>query len=134
MLTLMMTADDFRRLALSFDGAVEQAHMGHPDFRANGRIFASLSADGTHGTLGLDAEVQQACLGDRPDIFVPAAGAWGRQGWTKVVLAKADAETVGAAMTESWRKVHAKGRKPSASGPSSRARTPSRPARSSPGK
>ena len=41
-----MTADAFREIALAFDGAVEEhAHMGHPDFRANGRIFAGLHGD-----------------------------------------------------------------------------------------
>ncbi len=37
-----MTLDQFRALALTLEGAVESAHMGHPDFRANGRIFATL--------------------------------------------------------------------------------------------
>ncbi|HQZ37502.1 MAG TPA: MmcQ/YjbR family DNA-binding protein [Vicinamibacterales bacterium] len=37
-----MTADDFRDLALGLGDTVEGAHMGHPDFRANGRIFATL--------------------------------------------------------------------------------------------
>ena len=36
-----MTADDFRRITLALEGAVEKAHMGHPDFRVNGRIFAT---------------------------------------------------------------------------------------------
>ncbi|RPH59540.1 MAG: MmcQ/YjbR family DNA-binding protein, partial [Acidobacteria bacterium] len=35
-----MTADDFRRIALGLEGAIEAVHMGHPDFRINGRIFA----------------------------------------------------------------------------------------------
>ena len=42
---LRMTDDDFRDIALALDGAIEGAHMGHPDFRANSRIFASLRAD-----------------------------------------------------------------------------------------
>ena len=37
-----MTADQFRRLALSFPGAAEGAHQGHADFRAGGKIFATL--------------------------------------------------------------------------------------------
>ncbi|HEX4228506.1 MAG TPA: MmcQ/YjbR family DNA-binding protein [Bryobacteraceae bacterium] len=38
-----MTANDFRRLALQLPGATENAHMGHPDFRVNGKIFATLN-------------------------------------------------------------------------------------------
>ena len=37
-----MTASEFRRMALTLPDAVEAAHMGHPDFRVGGRIFATL--------------------------------------------------------------------------------------------
>ena len=39
--------DLFRSLALSLPGAAESAHCGHPDFRVNGRIFATLSGPAT---------------------------------------------------------------------------------------
>ena len=51
-----MTAEDFRRLALGMPGAIESSHMGHPDFRANGRIFATLTADGTQGMVKVAPE------------------------------------------------------------------------------
>jgi hypothetical protein len=38
---LVVTVNDFRRIALSFEGAEESSHMGQPDFRVGGRIFAS---------------------------------------------------------------------------------------------
>jgi hypothetical protein len=47
-----MKPDDFRRIALSMTDAIESAHMGHPDFRANGRIFATLSPDADEETVG----------------------------------------------------------------------------------
>ena len=37
-----MTADEFRRIALSLPEAVEIGHMGHPDFRVRKKIFATL--------------------------------------------------------------------------------------------
>lgn len=37
-----MTIADFRRIALTLPHARERAHMGHPDFRVNGKIFATL--------------------------------------------------------------------------------------------
>ncbi|MGQ0552829.1 MAG: MmcQ/YjbR family DNA-binding protein [Planctomycetota bacterium] len=37
-----MTPDAFRKLALAFPAASEGAHMGHPDFRVGGKIFATL--------------------------------------------------------------------------------------------
>lgn len=118
----IMTAADFRRLALSFDGAVELAHMGHPDFRVNGRIFATLNAPGDLGMVTLPPEVQQEFVAGHPDVFFPAAGAWGRQGSTMVRLAAADEETVGTAMTEAWKRVRQRDRTPEAPGPSRRKR------------
>jgi len=38
-----VTANEFRRMALSLPDAIEAAHMGHPDFRVGGKIFATLS-------------------------------------------------------------------------------------------
>jgi hypothetical protein len=97
-----MTADEFRALALDLPGAVEQAHMGHPDFRANGRIFATLHADDEWGMVKVQPAEQQALQADHPDVFVPAAGAWGRQGCTNVRLKKAKPATVRAALMLAW--------------------------------
>jgi hypothetical protein len=99
----MMTADDFRHIALSLEGAVEQAHMGHPDFRANGRIFATLGyPDGGHGMIKLPPEQQRKALRDRASMFA-ANGAWGRQGATIVRLELADAGAVRDLLTTAWR-------------------------------
>ncbi len=38
-----MTARQFRRFALGLPEVEERAHMGHPDFRVGGKIFATLS-------------------------------------------------------------------------------------------
>lgn len=97
-----MTPDDFRRMALALKDAVEGAHMGHPDFRVNGRIFASLHADCRHGMVKLTPGQQQEMMASAPEAFTPESGAWGRQGCTRVLLASADAETLGEAMTCAW--------------------------------
>ena len=73
-----MTEDDFRRLVFQLPGAIEGAHMGHPDFRANGRIFASLHTKDTFGMVVLSPEEQREVLRASPETFVPSAGAWGR--------------------------------------------------------
>ena len=99
-----MTANEFRRIALGMKDAIEREHMGHPDFRANGRIFATLSADRNMGMVSLTPEQQQAMLRANPQMFVPAAGAWGRGGSTMVRLEAADAEVVGEAMTLAWQR------------------------------
>ena len=97
-----MTQEGFRRIALGFVGAIEAAHMGHPDFRANGRIFATLSPDGRQGMVKLTPPQQEAVVESHGDVFTPASGAWGRQGCTMVALAQADLEVLGEAMTLAW--------------------------------
>src|SRR4051812_40795936 len=99
-----MTANEFRRIALGMEGASEGQHMGHPDFRANDRIFATLTADGSRGMVQLTPEQQQEFVIASPDTFVPAAGAWGRGGSTMVQLSTADSDTLGEAMTLAWQK------------------------------
>ena len=97
-----MTIDDFRRIALGMDGVVEGAHMNHPDFRINGRIFATIYPDGQHGMVKLTPDQQREFMQAHPAMFEPASGAWGRQGCTTVRLDVADEETVGEAMTLAW--------------------------------
>lgn len=109
-----MTANGFRRIALGLEGATEGSHMGHPDFRVNGRIFATLQV-GDRGMVVLTPEQQSRFAGERPDAFTPESGAWGLQGCTRVHLKAADSETVGEAMTLAWQ--------------NARARAPKRPAR-----
>jgi len=93
-----MTADDFRAIVLALDGAIEGAHMGHADFRANGRIFASLHSEDRAGMVKLTPEEQEVFLREHPESFAPSAGAWGRQGCTNVMLAKANRPAVRAAV------------------------------------
>ncbi len=97
-----MTAAGFRRLALGFTDAIESAHMGHPDFRVNGRIFATLHADNAHGMVKLTPEQQQRFIGDEPRAFAPESGAWGRAGCTRVTLKSVGEDTLGEALTLAW--------------------------------
>ena len=93
----------FRTSALGMKDAIESAHMGHPDFRVNGRIFATLHADGLHGMVKLTPEQQEEFVRGHPAAFSPENGAWGRQGCTRVRLASIDDEVLGEALTLAWR-------------------------------
>ena len=104
-----MNADRFRKIALAMSGAIESAHMNHPDFRIGGRIFATLSADAKWGMVSLAPDQQRRFMAEHPGVFEPAAGAWGRGGSTMVRLAQADEEAVGEAMTLAWQGAVAKG-------------------------
>ena len=97
-----MTANDFRRIALGLTDAIEAAHMGHPDFRVNNRIFATLHADDTTGMVKLPPDEQERFVREHPETFRPENGAWGRQGCTRVQLMPADEDIVGEAMTLAW--------------------------------
>jgi hypothetical protein len=99
-----MTPDDFRKIALGLAGAEERSHMRHPDFRVHGKIFASLGSPSPEwGTVKLQPDHQAALVKAHPKTFVPASGAWGRSGWTSVQLSSVDPETLGEALTASWR-------------------------------
>ncbi len=98
-----MTAAKFRALALSLPGASEAAHMGHPDFRVGGKIFATLGPDEDWGMVKLTPDEQASCIEDEPDVYHPASGAWGRRGCTIVVLRKAKELSVRHALLAAWR-------------------------------
>jgi hypothetical protein len=124
----MLTENDFRRIALGMKGASENAHMGHPDFRANGRIFATLHHDRQWAMVKLTPEQQQEFMRAAPAAFKPEPGAWGRQGCTAVRLDAVDEETVGQALTLAWRNNAEKGAasKAKAKAPGTRASRPRR--------
>jgi hypothetical protein len=99
-----MTAADFRRIALSFEGVVEGSHMGAVDFRVGGRIFATLaSAKDGFGNLMLTPEVQAQFVEEAPELFVPIAGGWGRMGATHIRLAKANRDVLTGALHAAWK-------------------------------
>jgi len=103
-----VTGDDFRRLALELHGASEGAHMKHPDFRAAGRIFATLDAAEQRGMAKLTPDEQREFMREYPAIFTPAPGAWGRQGCTFITLAAADEAVVRGALSLAWEGVAAR--------------------------
>ncbi len=101
--TEAMTEETFRQFALSLPGTVESAHMNHPDFRAHGKIFATLqypSAD--WGMVKLAPERQQEFVDAHPGVFVPVKGGWGRGGATSVRLNAVAEEALREAMRAAW--------------------------------
>ena len=109
-----MTAEDFRRIALSLPGAIESPHMGNQDFRVAGGIFATLSLERQgYGVLRLTPEQQQGLVEDAPEFFSPVHGGWGRMGMTRVRLDAVTADVLEGALRMAWQnrmaKSHAKG-------------------------
>ncbi len=98
-----MNAADFRRIALSLEGAEEGSHMGAADFRVGGRIFATLASQGKgYGNLMLTVEQQTSFVEEAPEIFLPIPGGWGRMGSTHIRLAVASADVLEGALRTAW--------------------------------
>jgi hypothetical protein len=108
-----MTPADFRRLALSLEGAEEGSHMGAADFRVGGHIFATLAHEKQgYGNLMLSPEIQLQFLAERPDVFLPVAGGWGNNGATHVRLSVVDEDTLAGALRTAWKLRKEKNEKP----------------------
>jgi hypothetical protein len=97
-----MKADDLRRMAMMMEGAIEGAHMNHPDFRVHGRIFATIQPGGKTGMVKLTPDQQREAVERHPDAFMPESGAWGRAGCTRVQFDTVTEEQLGEALTMAW--------------------------------
>ncbi|PYT50030.1 MAG: hypothetical protein DMG44_08300 [Acidobacteria bacterium] len=99
-----MNANDFRRIALSLEGAEESSHMGAADFRVGGRIFATLASEKQgYGNLMLTLERQKAFVDELPEVFLPIAGGWGRMGMTHIRMAAAKEDVMTGALQTAWK-------------------------------
>jgi hypothetical protein len=90
-------------MALSLPGAAESSHMGAPDFRVGGRIFATLASQRQgYGNLMLSPEQQAAFVAELPEVFLAVSGGWGKMGATHLRLAAADPEVLAGALRTAW--------------------------------
>jgi hypothetical protein len=100
----VQSAADLKSLVLSLPEAEAKSHFDHPDFRVRNKIFASLKSDGI-AVIKLTLDQQEVMCAAEPDVFVALPNGWGRQGWTQVMLAKADQATLLGALKTAWRNV-----------------------------
>jgi len=99
-----MKPSDFRRIALSLEGAEEGSHHGQADFRVGGRIFATLAAEKQgYGNLLLTPEQQAVFVEELPTVFLPVHGGWGRNGATHVRLAAVSEDVLEGALRTAWK-------------------------------
>jgi hypothetical protein len=99
-----MKASDFRRIALSLEGAEEGSHMGSADFRVGGRIFATLASEKQgYGNLMLTPTMQEEFVRELPEVFLPIPGGWGRMGSTHIRLAEASEDVLAGALRAAWK-------------------------------
>ena len=99
-----MTEDEFRAMALELPEASESSHMGHPDFRVGGKIFATLGFSGQGWAMvKLTPEQQESFVQAEPKVFASVEGGWGRTGATQVRLRSAKKKSLRTALVLAWR-------------------------------
>ena len=77
-----MNVKNFRRIALSLEGAIGGFAYGQSGF-SGGEIFATLPAQHLgYGNVELTPEQQAAFVEEMPEVFLPVGGGWGRTGMT----------------------------------------------------
>ena len=99
-----MTPKKFRQLALSLPETSESECVSDPNFRVQGKVFASLFPKEGWGVIKLAPELQAELLKQEPDVFAACKGAWGRNGATIVFLEHAEEGSVFRALISAWRK------------------------------
>src|SRR5208282_1134123 len=99
-----MKVADFRRIALSLEGAEEGSHMGAADFRVGGKIFATLASEKQgYGSLMLTPELQAEFVGELPEVFLPVHGGWGKMGATHIRLEEASEDVLAGGLRAAWK-------------------------------
>lgn len=99
-----MTAAQFSKLAVSLPETKASEHMGHPDFRVAGKIFATLGwPDAGCGMVKLTPAQQAAYAEAHPEVFSAIDNGWGRRGATTVHLKAATVKSLMPAMIDAWK-------------------------------
>ena len=98
----MANAADFRRIALSFEGAGEYPHFDRRAFKAR-VTFATLAPDELSANIKFAPDEQALKCAVAPDAFSALDNAWGRRGWTRATLAALSKAELKAALEMAWR-------------------------------
>ncbi len=78
----MADGADFRRIALSLEGAGEYPHFDRRAFKAR-VTFATLAPDELSANIKFAPDEQALKCVVAPDAFSALDNAWGRRGWTR---------------------------------------------------
>jgi predicted DNA-binding protein (MmcQ/YjbR family) len=104
----MVAIETFRKLALSFENAVEESHFEKTSFRVNKKIFATFDEKNNRAVLKLNEIDQSVFCASSEMIFYPIPNKWGKQGWTIVQLSKVRPEMFEDALLLSYKNVTSK--------------------------
>ena len=104
----MVKTDEYRKLAMSFQGVAELPHFERTSFRVNKKIFATLSEKENIAMLKLSLVDQSVFCDMSEGVIYPVPGGWGTQGATYFDLKKVKKKMLMDAMTCSYKLVASK--------------------------
>ena len=104
-LSNMIDLQFIRKLALSFEATSEAPHFEKSSFRFKKKIFATVSEKEERLVLKLSSEDQSVFTAFDSEIFFPVAGAWGKKGWTVVVMKRVRKDMAKDAITQAYLEV-----------------------------
>ena len=96
----MATTEQARRIFLEQPQAEEKSHMGHPDFRVGGKIFATLQPAKKIAVVMLSPADQAAAVQMNPEALTLKY--WGKKGYVEVSLGRANAALLRALARAAW--------------------------------
>ena len=99
----MVTSEEAKNIALSFEETGEKPHFHRTAVTVNGKIFATLLAK--DGTLNLmfDPQTQFIFCPPNSDVIFPVPNKWGLKGATTINLNKATKKLVASALQEAYK-------------------------------
>ncbi|HVX26034.1 MAG TPA: MmcQ/YjbR family DNA-binding protein [Parafilimonas sp.] len=98
----MVTPEQAREIALSFEDTDEKPHFHRTAFTVNGKIFATLLAKDATLNLMFDTQTQFIFCPPGSDIIFPVPNKWGLKGATTINLNKASKKLVKSALKEAY--------------------------------
>ncbi|MBV9961761.1 MAG: MmcQ/YjbR family DNA-binding protein [Parafilimonas sp.] len=99
----MVTSDEARQIALSFEGTDEKPHFHRTAFTVNKKIFATLLERESTLNLMFDTQTQFIFCPPNSEIIFPVPNKWGLKGATTIDLKKANKKLVKNALEEAYK-------------------------------
>src|SRR5262245_38397751 len=102
-MTIVVTTDDVRAIALSLPRAYEALVRDRVKFRVGRIVFVSLSPDETEMGFGYPKEERQALIASEPGKFHLPISSDMRYNWVRVWLSAIDRDELRDLIVGSWR-------------------------------
>jgi len=84
----MISAEELKKIALSFPDVTEEPHFEKTSFRVNKKIFATFDENHNRAVVKLSPLDQSVFCSFDKTVVYPVNGTWGAQGWTVIELNK----------------------------------------------